>query len=367
MSIRLQQLSVRGFKSIRELNAFQPRPLNVFIGANGAGKSNFIGFFRLLSYMLRSDGRLAEYVGTQGGASRLLHEGPRVTRELAAELHLLTESGLNEYRFTLAHAAGDRLIFTDEATRFSRRTFREKNRWIELGAGHAEAQLIFQRDNPTTTTVRNLLRMLSVYQFHDTSAYSELRNKWSTGENRYLKENGGNLGSFLLRLQREHPAHYSRILRLIQTSLPFFDDFDLDDEHGSVLLRWREKGSDVVFDASQASDGMLRFIALVALLAQPPDNLPAVLFIDEPELGLHPSAIGVVAGLIRSASAHAQVFVSTQSVNLVNEFGADDVVVVNRRDRESTYERLDPTRLSEWLDEYSLGELWEKNVLGGKP
>jgi predicted ATPase len=155
-----------------------------------------------------------------------------------------------------------------------------------------------------------------------------------------------------------------KYLRLI---LPFFDDFELYEEFGQVLLRWKENGTNKVFNAGQASDGMLRCIALVSLLAQNPKDLPTVLFLDEPELGLHPSAIDLIAGLIKSASLHCQVFVATQSVSMVNNFDVHELVVIERKNRASVYSRPDQKSLASYLDEFTTGEIWEKNIIGGRP
>lgn len=367
-TVSLTRLSVCGFKSIKELNDFEPKPLNVLIGPNGAGKSNFIRFFRLLSWMLNSDGKLQRHIGELGGANEVLYDGINTTLELTANLWLKTDAGLNEYRFKLFRAAPDTLIFSDEATRFSRSSFTTPNRWLELGSGHREAKILeHTRDNPTARTIVHLLRRLKVYQFHNTSDNSPMRSKWSIDDGWELKETGGNIAPFLYRLQQQQPDYYLPIIRHLRLILPFFDNFEFIDEYGSMILRWREVGTDKIFNASQASDGMLRAIALVALLSQPTENLPDVMFLDEPELGLHPFAIDVIAGLIRAVSLHRQLFVATQSADLLNNFDAEDVVVVNRQGRASTYERLDADSLAAWLDEYSLAELWEKNVLGGKP
>ena len=185
-----------------------------------------------------------------------------------------------------------------------------------------------------------------------------MRQKWRVNDGRWLKEDAGNLAAFLFRLKEQEPFYYRRIVDTISLNLPHFEDFVLEPEYESILLQWKERGSDVVFDASQASDGMLRFIGLVALLGQSENDLPEILFLDEPELGLHPYAIRTIADLIHAASSHSQVFLATQSVTLINHFGPDEIVVVERKDRESTFERLDEADLDEWLEEYSLGELW---------
>ncbi|MDF5722723.1 MAG: AAA family ATPase [Rhizonema sp. PD37] len=149
---------------------------------------------------------------------------------------------------------------------------------------------------------------------------------------------------------------------------PFFDDFvlELDTSH-HVILNWQEKDSDRVFGPHQFSDGTLRAICLTTLLLQPEDKLPELIVVDEPELGLHPYALNVVAGLFSKASLHTQVLISTQSSSFLDNFEPEDVIVVNREGKESQFKRLNPTQLEAWLDEYSLGEVWEKNIIGGGP
>jgi len=367
--IKIKALAIRGFKSIQKLDQFEPNQINIMIGSNGAGKSNFISFFRMLSWCVASVNQFQNFIAEAGFASSMLFDGSEVTREIESHLILETESGLNEYALRLVHGSGDILFFADEKVRFSRRglpTINEK--WTSLGAGHKESKLFENKGNNTVKTISNLLKNIVVYQFHNTSPKSKIRNRWAANDGRWLKENGDNLGSFLFRLYQEFPNDYKRVVKHIRLALPFFDDFILEDERGSVMLRWKEWGSPPkIFDAFQASDGMLRFIAIVALLAQPVQYLPAVMFIDEPELGLHPSAIASMAGLIKTASRHCQLFIATQSPTLVDMFEPEDIVVVERKDRVSTFKQLNSSELNAWMAEYSLSELWEKNVFGGKP
>lgn len=223
-----------------------------------------------------------------------------------------------------------------------------------------------KHDTPAAAT-RDLLRSAVVYQFHNTSATSRMKTKWRVNDNRSLKEDAANIAPVLLRLKRENGAAYRRIVDTIRLMLPFFSDFELEPESGHVLLAWRERGNDMLFDASQASDGMLRIISLAALLLQPRDSMPEMLILDEPELGLHPYAINVMGGLMRAASSKTQVIAATQSAALVDCFEPEDVVVVEREGCMSTFRRLDSEPLKEWLDNYSLSELWAKNVIGGRP
>ncbi len=366
---RLQSITLSGFKTFRGLEDFHPGSVTMLIGPNGAGKSNFISFFRLLSWALVPPGQLQEHVAKLGGASAILHDGPERTRDVEAHLVLTTDKGSNDYSFRLAYAAGDVLIYTEEKYRFSRVGLSPNRNWSILGVGHREPELIRSADegDMTARTILDLLRGIIVHQFHDTSESSRIRQKWDQDEGRWLKEDAGNLAPFLYRLQLQQPKYYARIVETIRLVLPFFADFELRPEFNRVLLGWRERGSDRVFTASQAADGMLRIMALVALLQQPEWDLPSVVILDEPELGLHPYAIEILAGLIRSVSQHAQVIVATQSASLVDRFTLEDIVVVNRRGRESTFERHNQAELQEWLNNYTLSELWEKNVIGGRP
>ena len=368
MRNKLEWITLKGFKTVQVLEDFQPRSLTVLIGPNGVGKSNFISFFRMMSWMLADPDNLQLFVGQQGGAGRLLHDGPGVTREIEAKLTIRTDTRENQYYFRLFFASGDTLIFADEKYRYSSDLYDTPARWTETGAGHRGPALIEREPvDDTARVIRSILRRIIVYQFHNTADSARIRGKWAVNDNRYLKEDAGNIAPFLRRLRDYEGWHYRRIVDTIRLILPFFSDFELEDDYGNVLLAWRERGSDQVFDASQASDGMLRVVALVTLLLQPQDSLPDVLILDEPELGLHPYAINVVGGLIGAASKKIQVIVATQSTALVDCFEPEDIVVVEREGRKSVFRHLDSEALSEWLEDYSLSELWEKNVLGGRP
>jgi len=364
--ITLKSFSIKGYKSIKAIEEFEPRPINILIGPNGSGKSNFISFFKFLSWMLNSDGKLQEHVAYLGGGNDILHDGADVTKSIDGYIELATLSGINEYAFSLMFAKPDKLVFREEKYRFKSNRIEGEPHWSACGVGHEEAHLpeVF---NPTATAILNLLKKLIVYQFHNTSDTAPMRLKWSASDGRWLKQYGENLGSFLFRLQNEEKPFYTRIVKYIRLVLPFFDDFDLYDEFGQILLRWKEKGTNKIFNAGQASDGMLRTIALISLLAQNPKDLPTVLFLDEPELGLHPSAIDAVSGLIKSASLHCQVFVATQSISLVNNFELTDLVVIDRIGRSSEFKRPDSESLQAYLEDFSTGQIWEKNVIGGRP
>ncbi len=368
MRNKLEKITIKGFKTIKSLVDFEPRPLNVLIGANGAGKSNFISFFRMLSWALSDPGGLPGYVGRQGGASKLLHDGPEKTREIEAEMTIRTETGESQYGFRLVYVAGDTFMYADETYRFSSSDLPTQAPWKPTDAGHRGPQLLTLADTDRTARViRDILNKIKVFQFHNTSYTARIRNTWNVNDNRWLKEDAGNIAPVLLRLKEDDGRCYQRVVDTTRLILPFFSDFELEPRHDSILLQWRERDTDQVFSVSQASDGMLRVVALVTLLLLPERGLPDVLILDEPELGLHPYAINVVGGLIRALSDKIQVIVATQSVPFVDCFDPSDIVIVDRENRSTTFRQLNEEDLKEWLDDYSLSELWEKNVLGGRP
>jgi predicted ATPase len=371
MRPHLSRFTLRGFKTIRELKDFEPGPITLLIGPNGAGKTNFISFFSLLSWALTPPGNLQVRVAELGGAGALLHGGAHMTAQIEASLAIETDAGKNKYEFRLFHAAGDIFIFADEQYVFQPAGLDPQDvRPKYLGAGHLEPKLIEAAEKGgslTPKTILAMMRRMVVHQFHDTSPNSQIRGKWDIEDGRRLKSDARNLAPFLYRLQNNEILYYKRIVETTRLVLPFFANYEFEPEHKKLLLKWSERGSDQIFNASQAADGMLRLMALIALLLQPERDLPDVLLLDEPELGLHPYAIEVLAGLIQSASKHVQVIVATQSVSLIDRFEPEDIVVVDRKDRESTFTRQSAQELADWREKYSLSELWEKNVLGGRP
>ena len=355
MPTTLDRIEIEGFKSIRQLR-LDLKPLNVLIGANGAGKSNFISIFGLLRHLI--EGRLQVYVAQSGGADALLHFGHKMTSGLKLELRL----GEFGYAVELAPSNAGNLFFSVE------------HYWdletTSYSEGHSESQLVTALYEPGATPKKILLRMQGwrVYHFHDTSASAKVKQTGDIGDNEALRPDASNLAAFLFLLRTKHPESYRRIVSTIRLVAPFFDDFRLRPSpfnEQKIQLEWSERSSDAYFNAHALSDGTLRFICLATLLLQP--DLPSLILIDEPELGLHPYAIQVLAGLVRSASEKTQVILSTQSVSLVNQFAPEDLVVVDRSNGESLFRRLSTEDTKDWLEDYSLGELWEKNVFGGRP
>ena len=359
----LDRIEIHGYKSIASSD-LELRPLNVLVGPNGAGKSNFISALGLLGAIV--NGNLQLSVARAGGASTLLHRGLKVTKTLA----LRTYFGANEYEATLVPGAGDDLIFEREICYFNAQ--RAPDPPFELiGIGLRESNLSVEaKARPGELPAQCLAAMESwqAFHFHDTSPQAGAKQKQPIADDAALRSDAANLAPFLHRLQIAHPDHYARICDSIRLVAPFFDDFRLSPDRTNperIQVEWKQVGSDAYFNAHSLSDGTLRFMCLSTLLLQP--DPPSVIIIDEPELGLHPYAITQLAEMFRSTSVSRQLIVSTQSVTLLNQLDADDIVITELHDGASTFERPDWAALQSWLTEYSVGELWEKNVLGGRP
>jgi predicted ATPase len=322
----------------------------------------------MLSQMMASPGQLQLFIGAGGDANSFLHYGSSATKEIECQLEFGTEKGQNSYRFRLGHAARDTLLFLEEACRFVK-TETSPGRWEEFEVGGRESALATNATlKPTPAAIRLMLREFIAFQFHNTSEFSRMKNFWSVTDNMELKADGGNIAPIIFRLQCDHLRHYTIIVDTLRQILPFFADFNLiPNEKDKVYLQWREIDSDYILGAHQASDGMLRAIALVTLLCLPENMLPSLILLDEPELGLHPSAIEIVAGLIKSLSRKRQIIIATQSPQLLDCFDADNVVVAERKNRASSFKWLSEDELKSWLEDYSLSALWYSNLFGGKP
>lgn len=361
----LNTITVKGFKSIASIEELKLGAINIVIGPNGSGKSNFIGVFSFL-HAIR-EGHLQEYILTAGGADRILHFGSKVTKKLSIKISF--EESVNQYEIDLFGTETDELIPRSEKVYFW-----DKSKWPSpfatvISRTGKEAG-ISQSNLGIAKYVREHLDGWRLYHFHDTSSSSPMKKTADVNDNRYLRPDGSNLAAFLYYLRLKHVASYSLIRRTVQRVAPFFDDFQLEPQKlnpEKIRLEWKHKGSEAYFDASSLSDGTLRFIALTTLFFQPDQYRPSVILVDEPELGLHPYAITLLASLVKQASIKTQVIISTQSPLLLDHFEPEDVLIADRINGGTQFTRLDSDKLNKWLDTYSLGQLWEKNELGGRP
>jgi predicted ATPase len=365
----LDYITIKGFKSIASVEKLGLNPINVIIGPNGSGKSNFIGVFSFLHEV--REGRLNEYVRKSGGTEQLLYFGSKVTKEIRILISFRQE--VNQYELTLKPTADDSLYPADEwAYYWDKKRYPKQPYHYSIAAveGGKEAGISSPDASRTVDWVRHRLGKWRLYHVHDTSATSPMRKTAKLNDNAFLRPDGSNLPAFLYLLQQKHSTAYSMIRRTIQRVAPFFDDFQLNPDplnEEAIRLAWRHKGSDQYFGASSLSDGTLRFIALATLFLQPDTFRPSVILVDEPELGLHPYAITMLASLVKGAAQETQIILSTQSPLLLDHFQPEDLLVADRVEESTQFTRLDSSSLAAWLEDYSLGQLWEKNELGGRP
>lgn len=362
----LDTISIKGFKSIASMEKLKLGAINVLIGPNGSGKSNFIGVFSFL-HAIR-EGRLQDYVIKAGGADKVLHFGAKVSKQLY--IHISFQDRQNEYTIQLQPTDADELVPQVELVYFWYKSRYPKPYSEGVPKIGKEAGISAPKSSKVADYVRTHLDRWRLYHFHDTSSTSPMKKTADVNDNRYLRADGSNLAAFLYYLREKHETSYSLIRRTVQRVTPFFDDFQLEPQKlntEKMRLEWRHKGSEAYFDASSLSDGTLRFIALATLFLQPESYRPSVILVDEPELGLHPYAITMLASLIKQASISTQVIVSTQSPLLLDHFQPEDVLVADRVDGSTQFTRLESAKLDTWLQDYSLGQLWEKNEIGGRP
>lgn len=349
----MDKIEIKGYKSIKELS-LTLRPINILIGANGSGKSNLLSFFELLKNIYARN--LQGYVALNGDMDKYLFEGRKVTDEISAHMFF----GKNGYSFTLK-AAEDGFVFTKEGLWYSNNPYVANP--IDIANFNKESKL--RNDNtPRSTYIKNYLGQLEKYHFHDTSNKSPFTKVSNIERDSFtLYDKGDNLAAFLFGIRDKAPKRYSFIVKTIQSIAPYFSDFYLvPNDLGDLKLYWKDKFSSYVYGVNDLSDGTKRFIALATLFLQP--NLPQTIVIDEPELGLHPAAVGKLAGFIRSASQRGcQVIVATQSTDLINHFEAEDIITVDQIDGESRFTRLKSEDLTQWTDEYSLSDLWSRRII----
>ncbi len=377
----LKKLTIHGFKSI-ERQSIGLGALNVMIGANGSGKSNLLG---AISFLRASAlGKRDELVKRLGGADRLLYHGKKTTKAC----FFSCESDKYSYEQTLIPAAGDRLEVAKEGLSI----LDSDIEWSEGGSdiGNLEEQLRDEERHHLKEAVtqgemteqeaedqlqefpsaKSSIEGWRMYHLHDTSATAAVKSTCNVDDNRYLREDASNLAAYLYWLKLTQPTEYRRIVSVIQLAAPYFEDFILEPlrrNERTIRIEWKQRHSDAYFDADSLSDGTLRFVSLATLLNQPKWAMPSLIVIDEPELGLHPLAIRLLAEMLDAASEHTQVLVATQSVTLLDNFPLEQVIVAEHDGKSSVFRRLDSADYQAWLENYSIGELWEKNVLGGRP
>ncbi|SES97314.1 AAA family ATPase [Thorsellia anophelis] len=361
-SVMLNSILIKGYKSIVECHV-ELGSLNVLIGANGSGKTNFISFFKLIRTMIESN--LQRFVTQKGGPDALLHFGRKNTSSIYAKLSFNS----TPYEIELVPTDTNQLMIDREIVYIG-----SNEAPLPLMSGgylesHAEHYTHTPSENENLRSLIKQIKNWHIYHFYDTSNTAKVKQVHQINDNLYLREDGSNLAAFLYKLERDYSKNYYRIIKTIQKIAPFFGGFILRPIPGNescIQLEWYEKGYDIPFTAYHFSDGTLRFALIATLLCQPYEEENSILIIDEPEIGLHPYAIAILGALFKSASHTRQIIISTQSIELVNCFEVGDLIVINKIEHQTKMKKLNKNDWEEWLSDYQLGELWNKNMFGGR-
>lgn len=371
--MEISRIKIENYKSIRELD-LELRDVNILIGGNGVGKSNFISFFKLLKNLISNN--LQAYIAKVGGPDNIHHHGLKTSSTFSWQIFFYHDGAQNYYKAKMAANRQNKSHFIFEEIGFDKVSDGENWYRENLGGPHFETDLHAQKDLKkkqrgyagTSEYVTNAFEQFKVYHFHDTSDTAGVKLSGNISDNRYLREDASNLAAFLYRLQQTAPNSFKQIESTLRRVAPFFDKFVLEPDAinpREIQLEWREKGSEKYFNGHDLSDGTLRMICLLTLMLQP--EPPATIIIDEPELGLHPFAINMLASVINSVKHKSQIILGTQSVTLIDQFTPEDIIVVDRKEGQSVFQRITKDQYEDWLDDYSMGEIWEKNLIGGRP
>ena len=348
----ISQLKLQGYKSIKDLK-INFENINIFIGGNGAGKSNLLSFFGLLKNIGNLE--LQNTIMKQGGAERILYNGKKVTDQI----YFVSEFGHHAFYARLVPAQGDTMILGQQGL-------------YDISERHTLYAADGFRELKDSGLVKkfHLFDQIEVYHFHDTSPSSPMKSSCSISDNERLLSDGRNIAAVLYRISKQYPDEYQQIVDIVNMAAPYFKDFCLRPnplQPSIIQLEWYKNGSESVFNADQLSDGTLRFIVIATLLNMPEEMSKNIVCIDEPELGMHPYAITLLSDMIKKFASRHQIFIATQSTDFINEFSASDLIITEEKDGETSFSRINDVQLEEWLCEYSLGELWKKNVIGGRP
>ena len=367
----LGKLTIRGFKSIRELEDFdlefkpisgledfEQRNLNILIGANGSGKGNLIAAIQMLK--AQAAGTLESYIASNGGVSALLHNGSKPANKIELEASISS----NSYKLSITPKPDGSYELAESASpHIASKTEPEDAEDDRLLA--VQQDVAAYPSEGAKESVHQSINSWRMYHFHDTGPTAAMRRPGLIQDNEHLRPDASNIAPYLLRLRDEHPSTYKRVLYGWHHIAPFLDDPILETHkvgrETKVSLAWKAKGSSCTMQARHLSGGVMRFLCLAAALWH--KNYPPMIVVDEPELGLHPDPVDLAYELIECAARHTQVITATQSTLLLRECAIEDVVVVRRKDDQSTFEKLKHDDFKAWLEDYSVSGLWLMNVI----
>ncbi len=382
----LKKLKIAGLLSFGPEGMDLPlKDLNVFIGPNGSGKSNLLEILGLLKAAPRS---LPDPVKEMGGVREWLWKGEGATGEGTVEAVVENPKGKMALRHFLAiRQHGGRFEVTDERIENESAHPGKPQPYFHYNFGrgypmlkdHKEAERRLQREQvrpeeSILSQVKDPERYPALTQLQDKYAQIRLFRNWTfgpgaalrkeqstSGRNDFLADGGDNLALVLSKIKtRVKKDLRSGLAQLYQGIV----DLDFQINEGGVQLFLEEEGGRQI-PATRLSDGTLRYLCLLAILLHP--DPPPLVAIEEPELGLHPDVLPHVAQLLLESSQRTQLLVTTHSQMIVDALGVqpESVVVCERVEGISRFERLNGAQLKEWLEKYSLGKLWSMGEIGG--
>lgn len=374
--LRLNNISISHFKSIANVHELVLADLNVIIGANGAGKSSFISIFQMLENMSRRNfqnfcidsgdaNSLFFFEGAKSQPIKLGFDFKNGKIKTCYNLEIILspkETALISQEYM--EYDGD-IISDNEGTEDNPATgYRTESQLYRWGSDKKRYKLHY----PVCETINSW----RTYHFHDTSIASFLRKSSQFGTDKNLLQTGENLAPYIFYLRERHPDIYTYLVSAIRCIAPFFLDFvfpytweQARENNQKISLAWKQTCSERLMQPWQFSDGTLRFIALVVALIQP--DPPAIILVDEPEIGLHPAAISFISGLLHDASTRTQVIVTTQSPLMLENMDPHNIIVMTSQNNKSSCEKLDAKSLKTWLEDYTLCDLWMKGLLATGP
>ena len=393
-------IEIERFRSFRHVELDIPS-LAVLIGPNGSGKSNFLDLLFLMAEAAR--GGLAEGVASRGGFDNLAFKGDPGDIFLALRFQpkgvFEEEKDAITFKLKLKKVGPNCRVWFEQVSKAPRLPFHhaplmvmhrdkdgcmfrsiktgmreevvenEEGKALESDSELAISQVKDQEKYPTPYKLLRLLQEWTLYENINVGFDAPVRQPSLLRPTMRLAPKGNNLASVLYSMQQQHPAIWKEIEEILETAYANFHSITFPPEggDGKVLLRWWERPyeKESGFSANLLSDGTLKFLCLIAILKSP--DPPPLVCIDEPELGLHPDWIKLVAELMQSAASRTQLVVTTHSPQLVAKLSPDQVIVAEKVDGETQLKRLSEEKLKNWLEEFNLGDLWVAGHFGGRP
>lgn len=372
----IRSISLSNILSFREPGSLALQPLNILIGANASGKSNFIDCIGLIRALPTSPNN---YINDRGGTESWVWRGANHntgTPVIRCEIKLAQDIFTYELTFAAVErtfAIQSEALMTGDYTYLKRRAgnleigHRDLPGAQSMAASVSPAESAFSAyrfpSSPITKTSHAFGDILIYRDFHTGIRDDARVGVSSSGPKRPLVENGSNLALTLQELDFEGALR--SVERYLKRLSDRFEGIKVRAEGGRSQLYIQERGVGMV-SATRLSDGTLKFLCLMAVLLDP--NPAPLVCIEEPETGLHPDALALVGDALREASTRTQLIVTTHSDALVDRFSdePESVIVCERDfDESTTFRRLSTGDLKEWLEEYTLGELWRPGEIGG--